>query len=900
MREQEEKTSPRPATHPVATPAGGAGAHKAFCDLILRSEDWLMDRILSYAKERNYTMYTSTLKEAWRLSIVGLSRSLVAALEMHQGIPELSPEEDYSDDPMSAFGVMEAQRHRQRGIDPAMFLGLFKYYKETYRDLVATADFSPERRRWCLKCVERFFDRVEIAFLNQWIHLKKEDLVTELQSRNRLLTNEKNKYLTIFESGPNPVILLDSDSRIDNLNTAAASLLNIRSVPGQAYYSALLLDTDIAAQPPEGMVKGRHIGEFFPPIAKEIASFAAGDRQEQSLDNKHVNPDGGPIYEAHVSKMLDVSFKFNGIVLTFIDVTAHYKIEEVLKTSQRELEQRVRQRTLELISANKGLEDEVRERKLAEDALRLVVEGTSFSLGEDFFYSLVQNIANAFHTPIVLAAELIDECQGACRTLAIWKDSGFEGNFEFSISGKPCEEVYANKDIAYYPEDVRKMFPSSEYMAQHSAEGYLGYPLFNSAGAVIGHLSLIDNKPIHQGKHLNSILKILAIRAGSELERKKAEREREALQKRLAHAEKLSFIGTFSSGVAHDLNNPLGIVLGFSQRLLKNRDVPRPVQSDLRIIAAESKRAADIVKNLLEISRKQKPAKHLLQINDVLRKTVEMQNYHGGGEGIKINLHCDDSMPPVMGNPNQLQQVFGNIIVNAFQSMRKARVRNGSLTMITKVMEDSACVMIYNDGPPIPGEIIDKVFDPFFTTKGDGEGTGLGLFVSHGIIEDHGGRITVENMKDRGVKFSLTLPLAASGQAGPAWTPGRRPGMRQGLKALVIDDETNLLEWFSRTLADADISVVTATNGKSAMELIENNDFDIIFSDIRMPKMDGLQLAKWAHTHRPEDIKKFVITTGVIDDNVREYCKLYGCEYLVKPFAEETILEMLSKIVEKG
>ena len=165
-----------------------------------------MARVLGYAKERGYTIYTSTLVEAWRLSISGLSKSILMAIDQHQDPPELSPDEDLTGDPLAQFGIVEAQRHRERGVSLAMFLGLMKYYRQSYLDLLADQDWPPPTGEHYALFVNRVFDRIEIGFTTEWAGGNSERTAHELQVKNLFMTNEKNKYLTIFESIPSPCL----------------------------------------------------------------------------------------------------------------------------------------------------------------------------------------------------------------------------------------------------------------------------------------------------------------------------------------------------------------------------------------------------------------------------------------------------------------------------------------------------------------------------------------------------------------------------------------------------------------------------------------------------------------------------------------------------------------------
>ena len=207
------------------------------CNHLERHEAWLMERILRYAKRQDYTRYTPTLTEAWRASIQGLTESVRLATEAFDAPPEFEPDRNYQDDPVSAFGVLEARRHRTRGITLAMFLGLFKYYRQAYLDcLEEMPEATPHRPHyWSYLC--RVFDLVEISYCQEWASVEGGEKLAELQTANRQATNEKGKYLTLFESLPDPVLLLDNALKVDNANHAAQHLLELpRDTGGEAYY----------------------------------------------------------------------------------------------------------------------------------------------------------------------------------------------------------------------------------------------------------------------------------------------------------------------------------------------------------------------------------------------------------------------------------------------------------------------------------------------------------------------------------------------------------------------------------------------------------------------------------------------------------------------------------------
>jgi len=283
-------------------------------NLINTHEDWLMNRVLHHARLHDYTKYTSTLAEAWRASIQGLSEPLMRVIKESNEPPELSPDDNFITDPIASFGITEAQRHRSRGVTLSMFIGLMKYYKQSYIDLVTEAGFSKIYEENCRLFIERFFDRVEIGFTVEWSALSEDEKIKELQTSNRKMTNEKNKYLTIFESTPNPVIFLSKDNVIDNMNHAAAALFYGIETPGSTYYAVGV--TQVA----------------LPWKIDEVTAFISGNQMEYAFERALETNKGARHFQVKLKRMLDVSQKFSGISLILNDITESKQLEDRLST----------------------------------------------------------------------------------------------------------------------------------------------------------------------------------------------------------------------------------------------------------------------------------------------------------------------------------------------------------------------------------------------------------------------------------------------------------------------------------------------------------------------------------------------------------------------------------------
>ena len=271
---------------------------QALSDLISRREDWLVQRIIRYAKEYGYTSYAPTLTGAWRSSVCGLSQSLIKALAEYSEPPQLFASGNYADDSISAFGIEVARRHRSRGITLGHFLGLMKHYRQAYLDLLELGELAGERLTYYRTFINRFYARVELGFCSEWASQSESVMVLAAAEQNRLLANEKNKYLTLFESLKDPVVLLDSAGRIENANHAAAELFGGSAVSGAGYYGSDHLTLL------EGAISGL-VGRD----GEHLLATTLGER----------------CFEVKSQAMLDVTEKFAGTVLIFNDVS-DYKL----------------------------------------------------------------------------------------------------------------------------------------------------------------------------------------------------------------------------------------------------------------------------------------------------------------------------------------------------------------------------------------------------------------------------------------------------------------------------------------------------------------------------------------------------------------------------------------------
>jgi PAS domain S-box-containing protein len=370
-------------------------------------------------------------------------------------------------------------------------------------------------------------------------------------------------------------------------------------------------------------------------------------------------------------------------------------------------------------------------------------------------------------------------------------------------------------------------------------------------------------------------------------------------ERSLAQAERLSSIGEVVAGVAHELNNPLSGVLGYAQ-LLQPQVVDPGHAHDLVRIVESAKRCQRIVLNLLSFARKHAPEKRYQDLNACVRKVMELKEYHLHASGIDVAFELDEKLPHTFFDFHQMEQVLLNLINNAEQAIGAAG-RPGRIVLRTGSERRHIYVEVEDDGPGVEPSIRHRVFDPFFTTKEAGQGTGLGLSVSYGLVREHGGRIELHASRSRaGARFRVSLPLVSAPlmDATPRTPIAEPTGPLRGTRVLVAEDEPMVLDLFSRVL-EADGAIVTqARDGLEAWKHLMSEDFDLVVADLRMPELDGKSLYERVAAERPEMVRRFVFATG---DLVRQesvsFLEGVPNRILAKPLDVETVRRVLGEAV---
>jgi two-component system NtrC family sensor kinase len=365
-------------------------------------------------------------------------------------------------------------------------------------------------------------------------------------------------------------------------------------------------------------------------------------------------------------------------------------------------------------------------------------------------------------------------------------------------------------------------------------------------------------------------------------------------QEQLLQSEKMAAVGQLVAGVAHELNNPLTAVLGYSQ-LLQSQEFTSPRRADyLEKLYKQAQRTHHIVQSLLSFARQQRPERAPVDLNQILEDTLILRGYDMKSANITLHRQFDPHLPATGADFHQLQQVFLNILNNAVDAVSE-NAGGGEIWIRTQRVGDRLCVEFTNNGPPIKNP--QRVFDPFYTTKPVGKGTGLGLSICYGIIKEHGGEIQARN-SPRGAAFTILLPLVAATSSPRPEQPALSGESVVG-KVLVLDGEEAVLQLEEEILQEHGLCVRTARSAWEAMDLLKDESFDVAVLDAKIPGDTSTEaLYGWIEQHRPELAARVVFTTSSVrDPEVAGLPGKFGCPLLAKPFAVQDFWNSVQKVL---
>jgi two-component system NtrC family sensor kinase len=359
--------------------------------------------------------------------------------------------------------------------------------------------------------------------------------------------------------------------------------------------------------------------------------------------------------------------------------------------------------------------------------------------------------------------------------------------------------------------------------------------------------------------------------------------ERRRLQEQLFQSEKMSAIGQLIAGVAHELNNPLTSVVGFADFLAEQAQTPAALKEPLEVLRSEAERASTVVKNLLRFARKHDPERKRLPVKPVVESVASLLRGQLLAQNIELQLDFEADLPELDLDPQRLTQVLLNLVNNSAQAITTLG-RPGVILLRARHWHGGVAIDVRDDGPGMDPDVAAQAFDPFFTTKPEGRGTGLGLPIAQGIVREHGGQIALATKPGAGATFTIELPHAtAPRRSDPAVAV---PVAQRALKVLVVDDEPHILHYLRATLESWGHEVVTAGDGAAGLESARERPWDVIVTDLRMPKVSGREFYEALAAERPQLAQRVVFSTGdTVRGDTLAFLESQGRPVLHKPFS---------------
>ena len=373
-------------------------------------------------------------------------------------------------------------------------------------------------------------------------------------------------------------------------------------------------------------------------------------------------------------------------------------------------------------------------------------------------------------------------------------------------------------------------------------------------------------------------------------------------EERLRRAERLASLGGLAAGAAHEINNPLAAISLAAQMLMEDERLPEDVIDDVRIIERQASRAGEVTDRMLVFARRREGERDAYEINVLTREILRGRRYEIETHGVTLQENFADDLPLVWVDSAQIERALMNLVINAERALDEVPEEERMLMVTTRATADGVAVDIADNGPGIPEHVLPRIFDPFFTTREVGQGTGLGLSMTHSIVQAHGGDLKVDTEEGEGTTFTLELPRAAVDVEEAEKTIGgtrKAPDFvlaekrsASSLKILVVDDEKEIRELARRFLTGKGHDVDEASTGRQALKLVISNDYDGIVLDLRMPDLSGEGFFEWLRKNKPEMASKVTVISGdLANPQTVEILERIGQPYLLKPFKTAELLK---------
>ncbi len=549
----------------------------------------------------------------------------------------------------------------------------------------------------------------------------------------------------------------------------------------------------------------------------------------------------------------------------------------------------------------------ISEQKQSDRDTQTIVESTVGKTGKELFNFIVVKLCEWLKCDCAIIGQIVDN--DTVKAISMVLDGESITNYSYNLKGSPCDEIIC-KRYCLYPENVCALFPDDPDLIEMDAEGYVGASLEDKNGKAIGVLCCISRDKLQTTKHTKNVMKIIAAKIYSEIERKKNAAVKNKLEAQLQQAQKMEAIGTLAGGIAHDFNNILFPILGHSEMLLLDVPEDSPFRHGLKQIYTGSLRASELVKQILTFSRQEPGEVRLIKMQPIIKEALKLiRATISTTIDIKLNLQSDCGA--IKADPTQIHQIIINLATNAYHAMEET---GGKMSIKLKKIElgehdlfnpdtkpgTYACLSISDTGKGLDKKIAEKIFDPFFTTKEKDKGTGLGLSVVHGIVKSIHGTIQVYSEPDKGTEFHVYLPLAEDVQEKQ--TLNVETSIQSGTEhILLVDDEKAIVEMEQNMLERLGYKITSRSSSIEALEAFRAapEKFDMVITDMAMPNMSGDKLSVELNKILPGI--PVLLCTGFSEIMSEEQAAYLGIKgFLLKPIVMRNLSHKIREVLDKN
>lgn len=679
---------------------------------------------------------------------------------------------------------------------------------------------------------------------------------------------EQNETLSIvFENSPYIMILVDSEGRVININKKGVEFSGREKSSVIDQLGGLVLNCIHSFSEP-GCGKKTECRECL--IRKCVEATFLSGQTIQGMEGK----------------------------MRFITEAAEFELDLLVSTSL------IRQKNSGMVLIS--IIDRTEEKQI-ENAQSFLAQCGYHKADEDFFKLLAEYLVKSLDMDYVCIDELTGNNLKA-KTLAVFNNGVFEENAEYSLKDTPCGEV-VGKEACCFPKGVRHLFPKDDLLQTMVAESYIGITLWGFDGKPIGLIAGIGLKALANPGLAESILKLVGIRAAGELERRRASDELIKLEKQFVQAQKMEAIGRLAGGVAHDFNNMIGVILGYTDLMLMNMSTENIFFDEITEIQKAAERSKDLTQQLLAFSRQQAIELKTVDLR-LLAKEIEKTIKRIIGEEINLVLKTDENLWKIHSDASQMNQIFMNLAVNAKDAMPDGGTLyielsnidyDPDLIMASPASEKNRYVLISvtDTGKGIDKDILPSIFEPFFTTKGLGKGTGLGLSTIYGIVRQNLGDIRVSSEPGLGTTFKIFLPAMEQTEIknGNNKKPLDIP-KGEGLILLLEDDEL-MLKMTKIMLGKAGYKVIAFNSPDKALVFCSENEkkIDLLLTDVVMPGMTGKDFSLRVKETMP-DLKVIFMSGYTADIITKKGILDTDINYIQKPFTSMDLLEKINRVMK--